>query len=141
MTKRTTYDEMQAAGRLRVPVAAWRWAAHTGQVPAPDAGPGLWARTAVETVDAEAVRAALRGPIGASTAADRLTVALGTPLPARRPAVTSRQIGDLARAGLMIVLGPGAPTCTPTRSPPAPAAATSKSSSTAPSTSDPNRRP
>ncbi|MCX5202677.1 hypothetical protein OG897_14605 [Streptomyces sp. NBC_00237] len=95
----------QAAGRLRVPVAAFRWAAHTGQVPAADAGPGLWTRTAVESVDAEAVRAALRGPVGASTAADRLTAALGTPLPALRPAVTSRQIGDLARAGLLTVLG------------------------------------
>ncbi|MGW7412760.1 hypothetical protein [Streptomyces sp. NPDC054863] len=108
MTKRSTYDESQAAGRLRVPVAAWRWAVHTGQVPAPDAGPGLWTRAAVEAVDAEGVRAALRGPIGASTAADRLTAAVGDPLPVLRPAVTSRQIGDLARAGFLTVLGPDA---------------------------------
>lgn len=37
----------------------------------------------------------------ASAAAERLTAALGTPLPALRPAVTSRQIGDLARAGFL----------------------------------------
>ncbi|MGE7390842.1 hypothetical protein ACQKM2_35735 [Streptomyces sp. NPDC004126] len=64
-------------GRLRVPVAAWRWAAGTGLVPPADAGPGRWARAAVEAADPEAVRAALRGPMGAGVAADWLTEALG----------------------------------------------------------------
>ncbi|MFF0428369.1 hypothetical protein ACFYUJ_28720 [Streptomyces sp. NPDC004520] len=37
---RETYDEREAASRLRVPVAAWRWATASGLVPAADAGPG-----------------------------------------------------------------------------------------------------
>lgn len=37
---RESYDESQAAGRLRVPPAAWRWAADTGLVPPADAGSG-----------------------------------------------------------------------------------------------------
>ncbi|MEU8435494.1 hypothetical protein AB0F18_21800, partial [Streptomyces sp. NPDC029216] len=63
------YDENQAAGRLRVPVAAWRWAAGTGLVPPADAGPGLWSRAVVEAADPEQVRAALRGSVGAGWAA------------------------------------------------------------------------
>ncbi|MFB6811470.1 ISL3 family transposase [Streptomyces sp. NPDC056387] len=39
---RESYDENQAAARLRVPLAAWRWAAGSGLVPSADAGPGLW---------------------------------------------------------------------------------------------------
>ncbi|MGW7441428.1 hypothetical protein [Streptomyces sp. NPDC054849] len=68
---REQYDENQAAGRLRVPLAAWRWAAGSGLAPAADAGPGLWSRAVVEAADPEQVRAALRGPIGAGVAADR----------------------------------------------------------------------
>lgn len=86
--KRVVYDEGQAASRLRVPLAAWRWAAGSGLVPAEDAGPGLWSRAVVEAADAERVRAALRGPAGAAMAADRLTEALGSPLPACRPSVS-----------------------------------------------------
>ncbi|MFF6888573.1 hypothetical protein ACFY9F_35960 [Streptomyces sp. NPDC012421] len=101
---RETYDEYEAAGRLRVPVAAWRWATASGLVPAPDAGTGRWSRAVVEAANAEAVRAALRGPTGASWAADRLTEALGEPL-RFRPRVTASAIGHLVRAGLLTYLG------------------------------------
>ncbi|MFD9469924.1 hypothetical protein [Streptomyces goshikiensis] len=104
---REVYDEGQAAGRLRVPLAAWRWAAGSGLVPPADAGPGLWSRAAVEAADPEAVRAALRGPIGAGVAADRLTEALGEPLRCR-PRVTAAAVGHLAGAGLLVRLGGGA---------------------------------
>ncbi|MFG2298978.1 hypothetical protein [Streptomyces sp. NPDC048603] len=102
---RERYDESQAVGRLRVPLAAWRWATGSGLVPAADAGPGLWSRAVVEAADPEAVRAALRGPIGAGAAADRLTQALGEPLPRCRPRVTALAVGHLARAGLLVRLG------------------------------------
>ncbi|GGR67557.1 hypothetical protein [Streptomyces roseolus] len=102
---RETYDEQQAASRLRVSVAAWRWAAASGAVPAADAGPGLWSRAVVESTDAEAVRAALPGPAGAWWAAERLTEALGAPLPRCRPRVTPAAIGHLVRAGLLVHLG------------------------------------
>ncbi|MGW4855351.1 hypothetical protein ACWEPZ_29415 [Streptomyces sp. NPDC004288] len=101
---RETYDESEAAGRLRVPVAAWRWATASGVAPAADAGPRMWSRTAVESADAEAVRAALRGPAGATWAADRLTEALGEPL-RFRPRVTPAAVGHLVRAGLLTYLG------------------------------------
>ncbi|MFD3722723.1 hypothetical protein [Streptomyces sp. NPDC058674] len=103
--QREAYDQGQAAGRLRVPVAAWRWAAGTGLVPPADAGPGEWSRAVVEAADPEAVRAALRGPVGAGWAADRLTDALGVPLPRRRPRVTAAAVGHLVRAGLLVRLG------------------------------------
>ncbi|MFG2298972.1 hypothetical protein [Streptomyces sp. NPDC048603] len=99
------YDENQAAGRLRVPLAAWRWASGSGLVPPADAGRGLWSRAVVEAADPEAVRAALRGPIGAGVAADRLTQALGEPLPILRPKVTASAVGHLVRAGLLVYLG------------------------------------
>ncbi|WP_328765454.1 hypothetical protein [Streptomyces sp. NBC_00272] len=59
----------------------------------------------VEVADPEQVRAALRGPIGAGVAADRLTEALGVPLPILRPRVTAAAVGHLARAGLLVYLG------------------------------------
>ncbi|KPI02423.1 hypothetical protein OV450_4673 [Actinobacteria bacterium OV450] len=102
---REQYDEGQAAGRLRVPLAAWRWAVGSGLVPPADAGRGLWSRAVVEAADPEAVRAALRGPIGAGVAADRLTAALGVPLPILRPRVTAAAVGHLVRAGLLVYLG------------------------------------
>ncbi|MGW3327815.1 hypothetical protein [Streptomyces virginiae] len=101
---REVFDESQAAGRLRVPVAAWRWATGSGLVPAADAGPGRWSRQVVEAADPEAVRAALRG-IEAGMAADRLTEALGVPLPILRPRVTASAIGHLMKAGLLVHLG------------------------------------
>ncbi|MFF3624948.1 hypothetical protein [Streptomyces sp. NPDC002467] len=59
----------------------------------------------METVDPEAVRAALWGPIGAEVAADRLREMLGVPLPAMRPRVTAAAIGHSVRAGLLVYLG------------------------------------
>ncbi|UUY52746.1 hypothetical protein NRK68_36440 (plasmid) [Streptomyces yangpuensis] len=101
---REVFDEGQAAGRLRVPVAAWRWATGSGLVPVADVGPGRWSRQVVEAADPEAVRAALRG-IEAGVAADRLTEALGVPLPILRPRVTASAVGHLVRAGLLVYLG------------------------------------
>lgn len=101
---REVFDESQAAVRLRVPVAAWRWATGSGLVPAADAGPGRWSRQVVEAADPEAVRAALRG-IEAGVAADRLTQALGAPLPILRPRVTASAVGHLVKAGLLVYLG------------------------------------
>ncbi|MEU4358758.1 hypothetical protein [Streptomyces virginiae] len=102
---REVFDESEAAGRLRVPVAAWRWATGSGLVPAADVGPGRWSRELVEAADPEAVRAALRGQVGAGWAADRLTEALGTPLRRCRPRVTAAAVGHLVRAGLLVYLG------------------------------------
>ncbi|MER6392772.1 hypothetical protein ABT236_30445 [Streptomyces sp. NPDC001523] len=101
---RVVFDESDAAGRLRVPVAAWRWATGSGLVPAADVGPGRWSRAVVEAADPERVRAALRG-IEAGVAADRLTEALGVPLPILRPRVTASGIGHLVKAGLLVYLG------------------------------------
>ncbi|MFF3726842.1 hypothetical protein ACFYYM_31250 [Streptomyces erythrochromogenes] len=101
---REVFDESGAAGRLRVPVAAWRWATGTGPVPPGDVGPGRWSREVVEAVDPEQVRAALQG-IEAGVAADRLTEALGVPLPILRPKVTASGIGYLVKAGLLVYLG------------------------------------
>ncbi|MFE2985931.1 hypothetical protein [Streptomyces sp. NPDC059262] len=82
MARRTEYDESQAAGRLRVPITAFRWARHTGLVPAPDASSYQWSRAVVEAMDADAIRASIpREPIGGSTAANRIAEALGTPNP------------------------------------------------------------
>ncbi|MFF4696453.1 hypothetical protein [Streptomyces chattanoogensis] len=58
----------------------------------------------MEAADPEAVRAALRGPIGAGVAAEKLTEALGVPLRCR-PRVTASAVGHLARAGLLVRLG------------------------------------
>ncbi|MET9324463.1 hypothetical protein ABZX75_30530 [Streptomyces sp. NPDC003038] len=82
-TLRTVYDQDQAAARLRVPRPEFRWAVASGVVPAPDAGPGLWSRAAVEVMDAEEVRAALGedGPLYGWQVADRLAEALRTPNP------------------------------------------------------------
>ncbi|MFC7979751.1 hypothetical protein ACFUT3_31520 [Streptomyces cinereoruber] len=102
---RETYDEGQAAGRLKVPVAAWRWAVASGLVPVADAGAGQWSRTVVQAADAEGIRAALRGPAGAWWAAEHLTEALGQPLPYGRPPVTATAVGHLVRAGLLAYLG------------------------------------
>ncbi|MFB8415292.1 hypothetical protein ACFC63_07220 [Streptomyces albidoflavus] len=53
--RRTEYDEGQAAKRLKAPVAAFRWARHTGLIPAPDASSFRWSRAAVEALDADAI--------------------------------------------------------------------------------------
>ncbi|MFE9222764.1 hypothetical protein ACFYN3_41630 [Streptomyces lavendulae] len=97
-------DEFEAAGRLRVMVAAWRWAVATGAVAPADGPGGRWSSAVVDAVDGEGVRAALVLR-DAFAAAERLTRALGDPLPARRPVVTARMIGDLVAAGLLVRLG------------------------------------
>ncbi|MER8237297.1 hypothetical protein [Streptomyces sp. NPDC094049] len=102
-TRRETYDDSDAAGRLGLPVAAWRWAAATGLVPPPDAGPGQWTRATVEATEPETLRAALLVR-SAHQAAEQLTVALGDPLPPRRSAVTVSAVARLVRAGLLVQL-------------------------------------
>ncbi|MEU3400636.1 hypothetical protein [Streptomyces filamentosus] len=78
--RRTEYDEGQAARRLKVPAAAFRWARHTGLVPAPDVSSSQWSRAAVEALDADAIWAAMPSPpISGGAAADRIAAALGTP--------------------------------------------------------------
>lgn len=95
-----------------VPVAAWRWAAGFGLVPPADAGRGLWSQAVVEAADPEAVRAILRGPVGAGVAADRLTEALGVPLPILRPltAGTGSRVGGqclvTSRSGRGLCISP-----------------------------------
>ncbi|MEV6332290.1 hypothetical protein [Streptomyces sp. NPDC051909] len=102
---RETYDAYEAAGRLKVSVAAWRWATASGLVPPADPTTRDWSRAVVEAADPEAVRAALRGPTSAFAAAEVLTRALGDPLPHCRPQVTAAAIGHLVRAGLLTYLG------------------------------------
>ncbi|MBG0850308.1 hypothetical protein I2W78_00030 [Streptomyces spinoverrucosus] len=103
MARRTEYDESQAAGRLRVPIAAFRWARHTGLVPAPDASSYQWSRAAVEAMDADAVRASLpHEPIAAAAAADRIARALGTPnVPDEPPVVSAFAVRRLIACGLL----------------------------------------
>ncbi|MFF8287482.1 hypothetical protein ACF06W_32860 [Streptomyces albus] len=78
--RRTEYDAGQAAKRLKVSAAAFRWARHIGLIPAPDVSSWQWSRAAVEALDAAAIRAAMPSPpIGGGAAADRIADALGTP--------------------------------------------------------------
>ncbi|MET9934601.1 MULTISPECIES: hypothetical protein [unclassified Streptomyces] len=68
-------------------------------------------RAVVQAADAEGIRAALPGVADAWRAAERLTQALGEPLPFGRPPVTATAVGHLVRAGLLAYLG--ADTATP----------------------------
>ncbi|MFF9556263.1 hypothetical protein ACF1DY_10630 [Streptomyces albus] len=78
--RRTEYDAGQAAKRLKVSAAAFRWARHIGLIPDPDVSSWQWSRAAVEALDAAAIRAAMPSPpIGGGAAADRIADALGTP--------------------------------------------------------------
>ncbi|MDA5146939.1 hypothetical protein PEM37_36105 [Streptomyces sp. AD681] len=78
--RRTEYDASQAAKRLKVPAAAFRWARHTDLIPAPDASSWQWSRAAAESLDADATRAAMPSPpISGGAAADRIADALCTP--------------------------------------------------------------
>ncbi|MFD0723935.1 hypothetical protein [Streptomyces globosus] len=111
-SKLEKYDEGQAAKRLRVSRAAWRWAVHIGAVPPADAGAGLWSRAAVEAVDAAAVRDALpHEPASAYTAALRL----GEVLAPWDVPVSTAAVAELAAAGLLVSLSgdPDAPTFHP----------------------------
>ncbi|CAL9675842.1 hypothetical protein OJ963_40290 [Streptomyces sp. RS2] len=77
--RRTEYDASQAAKRLKVPAAAFRWARHADLIPAPDASSYQRSRAAVEALDADAIRAAMSSPrIGGGAAADQIADALGT---------------------------------------------------------------
>ncbi|MDX3064746.1 MULTISPECIES: hypothetical protein [Streptomyces] len=103
MARLTQYDESQAAKRLRVPVAAYRWSRHAGVIPAPDASSSHWSRPAVEAMAPEAIRTSLpREPISAAVAADLIAQALGTPnLPDDPPAVSAFAVRRLIRLGLL----------------------------------------
>ncbi|MDQ1013474.1 hypothetical protein QFZ43_000023 [Streptomyces afghaniensis] len=79
MARRTEYDEGQAARRLKVSAAAFRWARHARLIPDPDVSSWQWSRAAVEALDADAIRAAMPSPpISGSAAAARVAETLGT---------------------------------------------------------------
>ncbi|MFF5475454.1 hypothetical protein [Streptomyces achromogenes] len=106
--RRTEYDAGQAAKRLKVPVAAFRWARHTGLVPAPDVPPSRWSRAAVEAMDADTIQAAMpTPPISGGAAADRIADALGTPNPTtygERAKVTAFVVRRFVDRGLLVDL-------------------------------------
>lgn len=106
--RRTEYDASQAAKRLRVSAAAFRWARHTGLIPDPDASPYQWSRATLEALDAGAVRAAMPSPaISGSAAADRIADALGTPNPAtsgEKATVTAFVVRQFVDRGLLVDL-------------------------------------
>ncbi|AEY94310.1 hypothetical protein SHJG_p1179 (plasmid) [Streptomyces hygroscopicus subsp. jinggangensis 5008] len=106
--RRTEYDASQAAKRLKVPAAAFRWAHHIGLIPDPDASSYQWSRAAVEALDADAIRAAMPSPpISGGAAADRIAEALGTPNPTAygEPAtVTAFVVRRFVDRGLLVDL-------------------------------------
>lgn len=106
MARRTEYDASQAAKRLKVPAAAFRWARHTRLIPAPDVSSWQWSRAAVEAMDADAIRAALSGgAISGGAAADRIAEALGTPnVVGERAHVTSFVVRRFIGRGLLTEL-------------------------------------
>ncbi|MEU4077697.1 hypothetical protein [Streptomyces venezuelae] len=80
MVRRSEYDDGQAAKRLRIPVAAFRWARHCGLVPEPDLPTRRWSPAAVAAMDPAAIREALpRTPISGAAAANQIAETLGTP--------------------------------------------------------------
>ncbi|GLX38233.1 hypothetical protein Sros01_43060 [Streptomyces roseochromogenus] len=83
-----------------------RWARHVGVVPDPDLSGFAWSRSAVEAMDAEAVRAAMpREAISAHEAANRIAAALGTSSePGEPPAVSSYAVERLITLGPLIDL-------------------------------------
>ncbi|MES4886258.1 hypothetical protein ABVB69_38180, partial [Streptomyces sp. NPDC000349] len=83
--RRTEYDASQAAKRLKVPAAAFRWARHTGLIPDPDASSFQWSRAAVEALDAGAIRSAAAPPPKAGGAAG-LPQTPGPPPPQQKQA-------------------------------------------------------
>ncbi|MFH8610981.1 hypothetical protein ACH4D5_26245 [Streptomyces sp. NPDC018029] len=106
--RRAEYDATQATKRLKVSAAAFRWARHTGLIPAPDASSWQWSRAAVEALDADAIRAAMPSPpISGGAAADRIANALGTPNPTtygERANVTAFVVRRLVDPGLLVDL-------------------------------------
>ncbi|MFF5456194.1 hypothetical protein ACFY40_33955 [Streptomyces sp. NPDC012950] len=106
MAQRTEYDEAQAAKRLHTTVVVLRWARHVGVVPDPDVRGFAWSRSAVEAMDAAAVRAAMpREAISPYEAANRIAAALGTPNePGQPPVVSSYAVKRLIALGLLVDL-------------------------------------
>jgi len=104
--RRTEYDAGQAAKRLKVPAAAFRWARHIGLIPAPDASSYQWSRAAVEALDADAIRAAMPSPpISGGAAADRIADALGTPnVIGEKTNVTAFVVRRFVERGLLVDL-------------------------------------
>ncbi len=80
MARLTEYDERQAAGRLRAPITALRWAVHAHLVPRPDSTPTTWTRATVEAMDREMITGSIpAGPISGSQAAHQIAAAIGSP--------------------------------------------------------------
>ncbi|MEL5960063.1 hypothetical protein AADR41_35810 [Streptomyces sp. CLV115] len=104
--RRTEYDAGQTAKRLKVPTAAFRWAWHTGLIPAPDASASRWSRAAVEALDAGAIRAAMPSPpISGGAAAERIADALGTPnVISEKASVTAFVVRRFVDRGLLVDL-------------------------------------
>ncbi|MFJ6861505.1 hypothetical protein [Streptomyces werraensis] len=100
----------QAAKRLKVPAAAFRWARHTGLIPAPDVSSSRWSRAAVEALGADAIRAAMpTPPIGGGAAADRIAEALGTPnVIGEKANVTAFVVRRFVDRGLLVDLSANA---------------------------------
>lgn len=96
------FDEGRVAARLRVSRAAFRWAVHIGAVPPADAGPVVWSRASVESMDGEAIRGRLPYALSGAEAADRLAQALGTPNPPEGPTrVSVATVREMAAAGYL----------------------------------------
>jgi hypothetical protein len=104
--RRTEYDASQAAKRLKVPAAAFRWARHTGLIPAPDVSSSRWSRASVEALDSDAIRAAMpTPPISGGAAADRIADALGTPnVISEKANVTAFVVRRFVDRGLLVDL-------------------------------------
>lgn len=103
MVRRSEFDDGQAAKRLRVPVAAFRWARHTGLVPGPDLPTRRWSPAAVATMDPDSIRRALpRTPISGGAAANQIAETLGTPnLSGEKAAVTAFVVRRLIELRLL----------------------------------------
>ncbi len=101
MARLTEYDERQAAGRLRVPITALRWAVHAHLVPRPDATSTTWTRASVEAMDREAITGSIPdGPISGGQAAHQIAAAIGTPyIPGEPCAVKTFTVSQFVRLG------------------------------------------
>ncbi|MCZ0210734.1 hypothetical protein OZK63_35680 [Streptomyces sp. UMAF16] len=102
----TEYDAGQAAKRLTVPAAAFRWARRTGLVPAPDVSTSWWSRAAMEARDADAIRVAIPSPpISGGAAADRIAAALSTPnVAGEKAAVMAFAVRRFVDRGLLLAM-------------------------------------
>ena len=87
----TEYYAEQAAKRLHVTTAQFRWAQHRKLVPPPDASEATWLRATVEAMDRAKIERALpEGSIGLGWAANLIADALGIPNPPLGPANVKR---------------------------------------------------